>query len=186
MGNYFFGYGSLVNRQTHDFEDCRPATVRGWQRSWLPSARRDVSFLSAVPAGDGVLHGLIASVPGGNWTSLDQREQAYFRSPIERGTLTCDLAQAPLVQIYQANPDHVDPAVSRKPILLSYLDVVIQGYLQVFGKEGVESFFATTRGWDTPVRDDRANPAYSRSQTLTRAETALVDRHLAQVSAAVE
>lgn len=186
MSNYFFGYGSLVNRLTHSFEDCRPATVRGWQRSWLPSARREVSFLSAVPADGKVLHGLIASVPGGNWAALDEREQAYFRSPVADGALTCDLSQPPLVQIYQAKPDHVDLAVGRKPILLSYLDVVIQGYLQVFGQEGVESFFATTLGWDTPIRDDRAAPVYSRSQTLTGTETALVDRHLAQVSALVE
>lgn len=186
MGNYFFGYGSLVNRLTHAYEDCRPAAVHGWQRSWLPSARRDVSFLSAVPAGDGVLQGLIASVPQGNWAALDQREQAYFRSPIAHGALTCDLSQPPAVQIYQANPDHVDRVVSRKPILLSYLDVVVQGYLRVFGQEGVESFFATTLGWDTPIRDDRARPVYSRSQTLTHGETALVDKHLTEVSAVVE
>lgn len=186
MGNYFFGYGSLVNQLTHAYEDCRPATVRGWQRSWLPSARRDVSFLSAVPASDGVLHGLIASVPGGNWSALDEREQAYFRSPIEREALTCNLDQPPVVQIYQADPDHVDPEDSAKPILLSYLDVVIQGYLRVFGQEGVESFFTTTLGWETPIRDDRAQPVYARAQSLSRAETALVDRHLAEVSAVAE
>lgn len=186
MSNYFFGYGSLVNQRTHVYEDCRPASVRGWQRTWLPSKRRDVSFLSAVPAQDGVLHGLIASVPGGNWSALDEREQAYFRAPVEQEALTCSLDQPPVVQIYQANPDYVDPVVRRKPILLSYLDVVIQGYLREFGQEGVESFFATTLGWDTPVRDDRARPVYSRSQALTQTETALVDRHLAEVSAVVE
>jgi hypothetical protein len=188
MSNYFFGYGSLVNQRTHTYEDCRPATVRGWQRSWFPSARRDVSFLSAVPDSGGVLQlqGLIASVPQGNWSALDLREQAYFRSPIEHGTLTCDLSQPPVVQIYQANPDYVDPVVSRKPILLSYLDVVVQGYLRVFGQAGVESFFATTLGWDTPIRDDRAAPVYTRAQSLSRAETALVDRHLTEVSAVAE
>lgn len=186
MSNYFFGYGSLVNQRTHVYEDCHPATVRGWQRSWMPSARRDVSFLSAVPAKDGVLHGLIAAVPQGNWSALDEREQAYFRSPVEHGTLTCNLDRPPVVQIYQANPDYVDPVVSRKPILLSYLDVVIQGYLRVFGQEGVESFFATTQGWDKPVRDDRAAPVYARAQSLSRGETALVDRHLERVSAVVE
>lgn len=185
-GHYFFGYGSLVNQRTHSFQDCRPATVRGWQRSWFPSARRDVSFLSAVPARDGVLHGLIAAVPEGNWTALDEREQAYFRSPVEREALTCNLDQPPVVQIYQARPDHVDPLAGRKPILLSYLDVVVQGYLREFGQDGVESFFATTLGWETPIRDDRARPVYSRSQTLTRRETALVDRHLSQISAVVE
>ena len=132
------------------------------------------------------IHGLIAAVPEGNWSALDERERAYFRSPIEREALTCNLDQPPVVQIYQANPDHVDPEDSRKPILLSYLDVVIQGYLRVFGQEGVESFFATTLGWETPIRDDRAAPVYSRAQSLSRAETVLVDRHLTEVSALVE
>ena len=102
------------------------------------------------------------------------------------GALSCDLAQPPRVQIYYANPNYVDPANTLKPILLSYLDVVVQGYLRVFGQSGAESFFATSRGWDTPIRDDRANPVYARAQTLTRTETALVDRHLTQLTAQIE
>lgn len=185
-GHYFFGYGSLVNRLTHTYEDCRPAAVRGWQRLWVSSARRDVSFLSAVPAQDGMLHGLIAQIPNGDWAALDEREHAYFRTNVGDGALSCDLAQPPAVQIYQANPAFIDPVDSRKPILLSYLDVVIQGYLKVFGAEGVEAFFATTGGWDTPIRDDRAAPVYMRAQTLNHAESALVDRHLQDLSAVVE
>jgi hypothetical protein len=66
---------------------------------------------------------------------------------------------------------------------LSYIDVVVQGYLREFGEEGVARFFATTDGWDAPVADDRADPIYLRHQTLTRAERALVDRWLDDLGA---
>lgn len=175
----------MVNRLTHSYDGCVPASVRGWRRAWVSSSRRGRSFLSVVPAPDSVLHGLIAVVPGNDWAALDEREHAYFRSEVQAGTLTCDLAQPPFVQIYQANPDFIDPTDSRKPILLSYIDVVVQGYLNVFGEEGVEAFFATTQGWDTPILDDRGQPVYARPQQLSLAETALVDRHLSRLSAQV-
>jgi hypothetical protein len=184
-GRHFFGYGSLVNSQTHGYDECTPATVRGWKRSWFSSARREVSFLSVVPDPESAIQGLIASVPGGDWAALDVREGAYLRSPVPSDALSCNLEQVPPVQIYSANPDFVDPIESRKPILLSYIDVVVQGYLKVFGTDGVQSFFDTTLGWDTPIRNDRAQPVYSRAQSLTRAETALVDRHLADLPAAL-
>ena len=31
----FFGYGSLVNRNTHAYPDARPAQLRGWHRLWV-------------------------------------------------------------------------------------------------------------------------------------------------------
>ena len=70
-------------------------------------------------------------------------------------------------------------------ILLSYLDVVVQGYHQQFGKDGVAAFFDTTDGWDTPILNDREAPHYPRSQILSRAETALVDQHLARIAAQI-
>ncbi|MFT6224241.1 MAG: hypothetical protein ACJA1F_002090 [Paracoccaceae bacterium] len=72
------------------------------------------------------------------------------------------------------------------PILRSYLDVVVQGYLQVFGEQGVVDFFATTRGWQAPVLDDRTAPVYPRHQLLSSSETALVDAHLSALAAQVE
>jgi hypothetical protein len=48
------------------------------------------------------------------------------------------------------------------PVLLSYLDVVVQGYLQEFDEAGVAHFFDTTDGWDAPLLDDRTHPHYPR------------------------
>jgi hypothetical protein len=68
-------------------------------------------------------------------------------------------------------------------ILLSYLDVVVQGFFREYGAEGVQRFFDTTDGWEVPVLNDRGNPRYPRHRTLTAEETALVDDHLARLPA---
>jgi hypothetical protein len=67
------------------------------------------------------------------------------------------------------------------PILLSYIDVVVQGYLHMHGHDGVAHFFETTDGWDTLILNDRADPIYPRHQTLSAQERDLVDSHLAAV-----
>ena len=77
------------------------------------------------------------------------------------------------------------PADGHRPILMSYLDVVVQGYLQVFGAEGGQHFFDTTAGWDGPILNDRAQPLYPRAQLLREEETSFVDRALAKMGARI-
>ena len=64
--------------------------------------------------------------------------------------------------------------------------MVVQGFLREYGIDGVQRFFDTTRGWDTPILNDRAAPKYPRAQELTAQETALVDQHLTRLSAQVQ
>ncbi len=176
---YFFGYGSLVNRATHAYPDARRATLSGWRRAWVRSPGRETVFLTGVPAPGHRISGLIARVPGADWTTLDLRETGYARVPAQ-GAVAHDLHPDTDVAVYAVQPadmltsgDHV--------ILLSYLDVVVQGFLREFGADGVADFFATTDNWDTPIRDDRAAPLYPRHQVLHPDERALVDRHLSNL-----
>ena len=67
------------------------------------------------------------------------------------------------------------------PILLSYLDVVVQGFLTEFGASGVHRFFETTDNWDLPVADDRAAPLYPRAQKTSPEELRLTDDWLARL-----
>lgn len=173
---WFFGYGSLVNRATHDYATPRPARLGGWARAWRHTALRPVAFLTAVPAPGTVIEGLIAAVPNADWAALDAREWAYERLPAT--DVTHDLTGTPEIALYAVPEAHQAAPDVAHPILLSYLDVVLQGYAREFGEEGVDRFFATTRGWEAPVLDDRALPRYPRSQRLTPAETLLVDQHL--------
>ena len=175
----FFGYGSLVNRATHSYPGAIPARLPGWRRVWVHTAARPVAYLSAEPAPDVVIDGLLAEVPGGDWSALDLREAAYLRHPVE---VEC-AGQGRSAQVYAVPLDSAVPPRTRHPVLLSYLDAVVQGFLREWGPEGVQRFFATTAGWDAPVLDDRAAPRYPRAQRLDAAETALVNDGLARVGA---
>ena len=180
---FVFGYGSLVNRRTHDTHTTHPARLSGWRRTWRHVATREVAFLTVYPAPGHELDGLIAAVPDGDWEALDQREFSYLRETAE--DVTHPLPEEADVQFYHAPPDLHAPASRLHPVLLSYLDAVIQGYLAEFGETGVRHFFDTTDGWDAPIRDDRTDPIYKRHQTLTPNERTLVDTELARVGARV-
>ena len=171
---YFFGYGSLVNRDTHSYPRAEPRSLAGWSRTWQGTGLRDVAFLTFVPTPGVTIEGLIAAVPNANWAALDERERAYARHAVE--------VEAPgPVAIYAVEPKH--QADGDHPILLSYLDTVIQGYLKEFGDEGVQRFFQTTQGWDRPVLNDRRDPIYPRATVLSQAEQTLVDQELARARA---
>jgi hypothetical protein len=172
-----FGYGSLVNRRTHGYAEAHPARIAGWRRAWIHAATRDVAFLAAVPDPGSSIEGLIARVPMADWGALDAREHAYERA-LASGVVSA-LADAPEVHIYRVPEGRHAAASQAHPILLSYLDVVVQGYLSEFGDAGVERFFESTDGWDGPVLNDRPAPRYARHQPLSARERGLVDAHLA-------
>ena len=178
----FFGYGSLVNLATHAYPDPRPARLRGWRRVWRGTALRKLAYLSVTPDPDTVLQGIVATVPHGDWAALDLREAAYRRHDVSHQIDSGPAA--PSTAVYQVEPAHLE-ADARHPILLSYLDVVVQGYLRVFGEDGVAHFFATTDGWDNPILNDRDAPQYPRHQQLTPDERAQVDEHVAKTGARI-
>lgn len=181
---YFFGYGSLVNLSTHDFPDPRPASLTGWRRAWRHTDLRPVAFLTAVPDAQSRIEGMIAHVPKNDWEALDAREWAYDRIPAT-DAISHPLKHEIEIAVYAVPAErHSDPS-GEHPILLSYLDVVVQGYLRAFGAEGVTRFFETTDGWDAPILNDRSEPRYPRHQQLRSHETELVDTHLAAIQARV-
>lgn len=162
-----FGYGSLVNRATHALGPARRLTIRGWRRAWVQTGLRPAAHLTALPEPGGQLDGLALPVAEADRAALLAREAAY--DPARHGALT----------IFTIPPGKHPASGTRHPILLSYLDAVIQGYLAEFGAAGVARFFASTTGWEAGLLDDRAAPRYPRHQTLTAAERTLVDNHLA-------
>ena len=175
---FFFGYGSLVNRDTHEFPRAARARVRGWARTWKRTRLRQLAFLTAVEAPGEEIEGLIAAVPGADWASLDAREYAYDRHLVVDIDHEHDSDTAVDVQIYRTKPEHDTDASDEHPILLSYLDTVIQGYLTEFGEAGAQRFFETTAGWEAPVLDDRSDPVYARVTRLTDDERDFVDTEL--------
>jgi hypothetical protein len=165
----FFGYGSLVNLKTHAYTQPRRAQITGWRRIWRSTTHRNFAILSATRDPATTLDGIVASVPNADWAALNAREFAYSRQELDDGTA-----------IYEITEQIIVPAEGPYPILRSYLDVVIQGYLQEFGPAGAANFFKTTDNWG-PIIDDRADPVYERHQSLTVEQTAFVDHHIATV-----
>lgn len=177
----FFGFGSLVNQATHIYPAARTATLPGWRRHWVATDVSPHCFLSARPVSGAEIDGLMCDVPGGDWAALDARETNYARHPEQvttrQGTAQVQEVQAQ-VQVYAVEDRFNTGDRTATPILLSYLDVVIQGYLREFGADGVARFIASTDGWDAPVLDDRTAPIYPRAQHLAPFETELVNGHL--------
>lgn len=175
-----FGYGSLVNERTLSGGRLQAAVLEGWRREWCLTHLRPVAFLSIRPAEGHRIDGLLSTVFGDDWSALDRRERAYDRHNVSHAVTSA----VGSVAAYAVRPD-----LRRQgggTILLSYLDVVVQGFHDRFGEPGVQRFFETTDGWDRVIVDDRDAPRYARAQRLTDRETALVDAHLAGLSAVVE
>lgn len=181
---YFFGYGSLVNVKSHSYPNPLPATLNGWRRAWVATARERFVLLSGVRAPGHSIKGLIAAVPGADWAALDLREEGYARLPASDDVAHA-LPTPPEIAVYAVDAANIHDSTVHM-ILLSYLDVVVQGFHQVYGVDGVRHFFDTTDNWQTPILNDRADPIYPRHQRLTAEQTALVDAHLARLAAQVQ
>lgn len=182
--SYFFGYGSLVNRASHAFAGAVPAQLTGWRRIWRHTDLRPVAYLTVVPDPEAEIDGLIAPVPDADWPALDAREAAYIRAPAAH-QVRHPLPHRPEIAVYTI-PDGLHAAPSHAhPILLSYLDVVVQGYFREFGTAGVQRFFDTTDGWDAPLLDDRSTPRYPRHQSLTAQERDQTDQHLDRLGVSI-
>ena len=179
---YFFGYGSLVNRLTHAYGDTRAASVSGWRRQWRHTSLRKLAYLSVVKVDGGEIDGLIAAVPDGDWRALDLREGAYDRLTLPGSVVRHDHPKAINVQIYCTRVGIDAAPTVRHPVLQSYLDTVVLGYLDVFGTEGVARFFQSTDGWEVRVLDDRRQPIYPRAIAPSPGQRVLVDGFLDDLS----
>jgi hypothetical protein len=173
-----------VNRASHAFAGAVPAQLTGWRRIWRHTDLRPVAYLTVVPDPEAEIDGLIAPVPDADWPALDAREAAYIRAPAAH-QVRHPLPHRPEIAVYTI-PDglHAPPSHAH-PILLSYLDVVVQGYFREFGTVGVQRFFDTTDGWDAPLLDDRSTPRYPRHQSLTAQEQDQTDQHLDRLGVSI-
>lgn len=180
----YFGYGSLINRDTHRTRIVRavPARLKGWRRLWRP--RPDMpgfpAALLSVRRDPGVwCEGLLIIDRMENLAAVDAREARYRR--VALGPADLDVAEGvagdhPLF-VYEAET-HLPPHREEPRILQSYLDAVLQGVLREYRAEGVRRFIAETEGFDTVILADRDRPIYPRAVKLGEEEQALFDEAL--------
>lgn len=182
----YFGYGSLVNRDTLRTEivAAYPARVTGWRRVWLPRPANAPKFAGVGPAvltverAEGhAIDGMLVIDRVENIASVDERENIYRRVSLTSAALTFygDVPPADIpLHIYERN---YEPEVNTppSPILRSYLDAVFQGYFRAFGEDGLRRFVTETSGFGLPIHEDRHAPAYPRAIELTSDEGHLFD-----------
>ncbi len=187
----YFGYGSLVNRATHRTRIIAavPARVSGWQREWQPRPdmtlnpddQVEAALLTARRSPGSSMDGLLVFDHIDNLPAVDLRENDYHRRTVGEGDVTLrsdqTLAGMP-IYIYEADPAPMPDAVY--PILQSYLDAVMQGFLREHGEAGLADFIATTGNFDIPILVDRDWPIYPRAVELLPEERDLIDRHLSK------
>ena len=174
--HFIFGYGSLVNRATHDYEQAHPARLKGWRRVWRHTTLREVAFLNVVEDPECEIDGLILEVPR-QPTELDKREYAYKRTTVTPAVMH-RVEQKVEINLYAISEGTEGPPSPEHSILMSYLDTVVSGYFVEFGEAGVRDFFDTTAGWDAPILNDRAEPRYPRHRLAGPEITDMVDAAL--------
>ena len=181
-----FGYGSLVNRQTLP-TDARSIRVRvqGWRRAWRLTADktgRPRCTLTVVPDPECTILGTVISQSHDHDGAMLQREALYERQQLE-GTSVDWLDDRPhnwpQPFIHVGVAEHCRCGDDDHPVLLSYIDTVLTGYLDTFGEDGPRHFVDTTADWHVPILDDRRTPHYSRATSLTGDEREQVDVILA-------
>ncbi len=197
----YFGYGSLVNRVTLRTEILAaiPARLNGWRRTWRPRPLMEADTMAETALAGDVVPSLLtahraekASIDGVliidlavNLPVIDTREFRYHRRDITLAELSFEaeraeretglrLGSGTRLHVYEARVEHPE-AGGPSPILRSYLDAVMQGFLREFGEEGVHRFVAETEAFHLPIHEDRDRPLYPRAVSLTASETELFD-----------
>lgn len=164
--DYIFCYGSLVNKESRHKTGgtilVGAARVAGLQRAWNIRIT-DKTGLGAVFAENSACNGVIVSVTAEELAKFDERElpELYKRvslSPEQISFLGSEKPASGTFWVYIAKKSEL--ADKENPILQSYLDVVLTGFLD-FGQAFAEEFIRSTAGWKN-IENDRARPRYSK------------------------
>lgn len=138
----------------------------GFQASISP---HDLALLSVHRDPACTIGGMLVVDRAENLPALDERERLYDRVAISRN----DLVGEDLAGILEPiSPQNLFiyvgqiAAVGQPPLLQSYLDTVMAGFLEAHGESGVEAFIASTTGFGREIIRDRAAPIYPRAVVL--------------------
>lgn len=191
----YFGYGSLVNDKTRNAESFGIAVrLKGYKRHWsvweASPERKALGLQGAValsvsPCEEAYCDGLLVFDRKEHLPQVDLREAHYSRVRIKSEDMQSAQPLTDLVDyyIYVGQPALTNASDPKFPILQSYIDAVMQGFLDKFGEAGVKRFVEETEGWHIPVLGDRQRPIYPRSVTLSPEEEIMIDRYVSMSGA---
>lgn len=170
--HYIIGYGSLLqtdSRSKNISIDSKviPVRVKGFRREWnfQPDIRGfTCTFLGVVDDSSASMNGILIPVSSSELPALDQRENGYTRLSVSRSSIEPLHAKSMPegnVMIYQTEvPKLPEP---RYPILQSYIDICLQGCMEIdreFKTENqfTDEFLDSTSGWSGDWVNDRMFP----------------------------
>ena len=178
--NYIFGYGSLIEdesreRTTPSARDAWPVMVRGLRRGWWArgaASGMTTTYLGALDDPSAHCNGVIYAVSKEELAATDRRESAgYRRCRIEGSAIIMlDGRDQPPEGSFWAYVNTIPEAQLRDnvpseqfPMVQSYVDICINGCLEVEGKYPTAAGFArtfveTTHCWSELWVNDRVYP----------------------------
>ncbi|BDX01376.1 MAG: gamma-glutamylcyclotransferase family protein [Marinomonas sp.] len=167
--HFILGYGSLINGEsrakTGETGHVWPVKLHGFERHWsVMSVDYGMSSVAVVHAPDKACNGVLVEVPFDQFALFDEREKGYQRAKINAEQLTAyqdDPLPTGTYWVYHTD-DVVEPHHDC-PIALSYLDVILSGCLE-HGDAFAQDFLVLTKGWSSPLLNDRQAPRYPRVQ----------------------
>lgn len=175
-GAYIFGYGSLIQTESRtrtvpSAAEAAPVVVAGIARGWFdstPSASWSPTYLGAVEDPGAVTNGVLYAVSEEELEASNAREVGYKLTRIDpsRVTMLEDSAAPPDSAIWYYATTSKTPPTRVHPIVQSYVDVCIDGCLQLEEKYPhakasgfAEAFIESTSGWKGfPWVNDRIYP----------------------------
>ncbi len=116
------------------------------------------------------------------FAAMDRQEQDYHHKPVPVRTPAREKLP-PLAGTFLYVSNAPGPATEEFPVMRSYADCVIAGYLRTFGYDGAKRFLDSTEGWDSPWVDDRERPRHPRAVTLTTDEQGAIESLLTAIRA---
>lgn len=167
--HFILGYGSLINGEsrakTGETGKVWPVKLHGFERHWsVMSVEYGMSSVAVIHAPEKACNGVLVEVPYDQFPLFDERESGYQRAVINANQLTT-YQDHPLPEgtywVYHTE-DVIEPH-HECPIALSYLDVILSGCLE-HGDDFAQDFLTLTKGWTSPLLNDRKAPRYPRAQ----------------------
>ena len=171
--HYIFGYGSLIcadsRARTGVSSAAHPIEVRGIERRWsLHSPEWPATALSAHSVASALCNGVYFAVDEENLARFDEREKGYDRIIVSWHEVT-PLSEQQLPEqgiLWAYTGKHTGMPSTSRPIMQSYLDVIVHGCLN-YGDVFTHRFTELTKHWQHLV-NDRDKPQYPRPLASTK------------------
>lgn len=174
---YVVGYGSLMEtksklRSSPTAGPNIPVVVAGFSREWNIRGEEigfSTTYLGIVEkTGEEMVATIYRDPSPGDIEGTDMREEYYCRRPVNHDWIDIlddsSLSKDAQVWIYVNKPGSSRPPNSRWPIVQSYVDIFVNGCIELQAQvtrkdfDFVEQCITTTHGWSKDWVNDRLYP----------------------------